>query len=69
MPALPEGPGPLSFGQQRLWLLDRLQPGRPDYNMPGAVRLSGELDADAALGALKDVVTRHEVLRSRIEET
>ncbi|MFE2323274.1 amino acid adenylation domain-containing protein [Streptomyces sp. NPDC059385] len=69
IPALPEGPGPLSFGQQRLWLLDRLQPGRPDYNMPGAVRLTGELDAEAALGALTDVVARHEVLRSRIEET
>ncbi|MFB6824053.1 amino acid adenylation domain-containing protein [Streptomyces virginiae] len=69
IPALPEGPGPLSFGQQRLWLLDRLQPGRPDYNMPGAVRLTGELDTEAALGALTDVVARHEVLRSRIEET
>ncbi|MGW7331383.1 amino acid adenylation domain-containing protein, partial [Streptomyces sp. NPDC054840] len=69
IPALPEGPGPLSFGQQRLWLLDRLQPGRPDYNMPGAVRLTGELDTAAALGALADVVARHEVLRSRIEET
>ncbi|MFJ7590597.1 amino acid adenylation domain-containing protein [Streptomyces sp. NPDC097617] len=69
IPALPAGPGPLSFGQQRLWLLDRLQPGRPDYNMPGAVRLTGELDSAAALGALEDVVARHEVLRSRIEET
>ncbi|MFI5761879.1 amino acid adenylation domain-containing protein [Streptomyces sp. NPDC051563] len=69
IPALPPGPGPLSFGQQRLWLLDRLQPGRPDYNMPGAVRLTGALDRAAALGALEDVVTRHEVLRSRIEET
>lgn len=37
--------------------------------MPGAVRLTGELDTAAALGALTDVVARHEVLRSRIEET
>lgn len=36
--------------------------------MPGAVRLTGELDTVAALGALTDVVARHEVLRSRIEE-
>ncbi|MEU0677204.1 amino acid adenylation domain-containing protein [Streptomyces sp. NPDC006172] len=68
IPALPAGPSPLSFGQQRLWLLDRLQPGRPDYNMPGVTRLTGALDAPAALGALRDVVTRHEVLRSRVEE-
>ncbi|WP_329200686.1 MULTISPECIES: non-ribosomal peptide synthetase [unclassified Streptomyces] len=66
IPARAAGPGPLSFGQQRLWLLDRLQPGRPDYNMPGAMRLSGTLDTAAALGALRDVVTRQEVLRSRI---
>ncbi|MGW5285222.1 amino acid adenylation domain-containing protein [Streptomyces collinus] len=68
IPVLPAGPSPLSFGQQRLWLLDRLQPGRPDYNMPGGLHLSGALDARAALGALRDVVTRHEVLRSRVEE-
>ncbi|MFI9063943.1 amino acid adenylation domain-containing protein [Streptomyces sp. NPDC053429] len=67
IPARVAGPGPLSFGQQRLWLLDRLQPGRPDYNMPGAMRLSGTLDTAAALGALRDVVARQEVLRSRIE--
>ncbi|MER5374850.1 amino acid adenylation domain-containing protein [Streptomyces sp. NPDC002553] len=68
IPVLPAGPSPLSFGQQRLWLLDRLQPGRPDYNMPGTTRLTGALDAPAALGALRDVVTRHEALRSRVEE-
>ncbi|MFF3847788.1 amino acid adenylation domain-containing protein [Streptomyces sp. NPDC002328] len=68
IPVLPVGPSPLSFGQQRLWLLDRLQPGRPDYNMPGTTRLTGELDAQAALDALRDVVARHEVLRSRVEE-
>ncbi|MFD4790915.1 amino acid adenylation domain-containing protein, partial [Streptomyces sp. NPDC058459] len=68
IPVLPPGPSPLSFGQQRLWLLDRLQPGRPDYNMPGATRLTGALDVSAALDALRDVVARHEVLRSRVEE-
>ncbi|MEW2115621.1 amino acid adenylation domain-containing protein [Streptomyces sp. NPDC005474] len=68
IPVLPAGPSPLSFGQQRLWLLDRLQPGRPDYNMPGTIRLTGALDTPAALDALRDVVTRHEVLRSRVEE-
>ncbi|NBM21127.1 non-ribosomal peptide synthetase, partial [Streptomyces sp. GC420] len=66
IPPLPEGPAPLSFGQQRLWLLDQLQPGRPDYNMPTAVRFTGPLDHDAALAALRTVVERHTVLRSRI---
>ncbi|GAB7110203.1 hypothetical protein JCM4814A_85180 [Streptomyces phaeofaciens JCM 4814] len=66
IPLLPEGPAPLSFGQQRLWLLDQLQPGRPDYNMPAAVRFTGPLDRDAALAALREVVERHTVLRSRI---
>ncbi|MFI5477049.1 amino acid adenylation domain-containing protein [Streptomyces cacaoi] len=66
IPLRPEGPAPLSFGQQRLWLLDQLQPGRPDYNMPTAVRFTGPLDQDAALAALRGVVERHAVLRSRI---
>ncbi|MEV7615516.1 amino acid adenylation domain-containing protein [Streptomyces sp. NPDC089799] len=68
IPVLPAGPAPLSFGQQRLWLLDRLRPGQADYNVPGAVRLRGPLDVPAALAALGDVVTRHEPLRSRVAD-
>ncbi|MEW2624086.1 amino acid adenylation domain-containing protein [Streptomyces sp. NPDC048106] len=61
-----EGEAPLSFGQQRLWLLDRIQPGRADYNIPAAVRLTGALDRERLLDALRAVVERHEVLRTRI---
>ena len=45
-----EGPLPLSFAQQRLWLVDRLEPGSAAYNMPFALRLRGALDARGAAG-------------------
>ncbi|MGW7413011.1 condensation domain-containing protein [Streptomyces sp. NPDC054863] len=59
-------PATLSFAQQRLWFLDRLRPGRPDHNVPVAIRLRGPLDRGALVSALTEVVRRHEVLRSRI---
>jgi len=58
------GPLPASFAQQRLWFLDRLQPGSPAYNMPTAVRLDGRLDIEALRRALAEVVRRHEILRT-----
>ncbi len=56
---------PLSFAQQRLWLLDRLYPGEATYNEAIAVRIAGALDADALRRALNEVVRRHEALRTR----
>jgi len=58
---------PLSYAQQRLWLLERLAPGTSTYNVPYARRLFGTLDADALQRAVEDVVRRHEVLRTRFE--
>ncbi len=55
-----------SFGQQRLWLLERLRPGTSEYVVPVVMRLVGTLDPDAMAQALTDVVRRHEILRTRI---
>jgi natural product biosynthesis luciferase-like monooxygenase protein/amino acid adenylation domain-containing protein len=58
---------PLSFAQQRLWLLDQLEPENAAYNLPLALRLRGELDEAALERALGEIVRRHEVLRAKVE--
>jgi amino acid adenylation domain-containing protein len=55
---------PLSFAQERLWLVDQLQPGSAAYNVPLALRLQGTLDVDALRRALAEIVRRHEALRT-----
>ncbi|HEX7239255.1 MAG TPA: condensation domain-containing protein, partial [Longimicrobiaceae bacterium] len=70
-PVLPverTGALPLSFAQERLWFLDRLQPGSSFYNMPRALRLGGELDPRALEDALGEIVRRHEALRTTFAE-
>ncbi|HEX7241378.1 MAG TPA: amino acid adenylation domain-containing protein, partial [Longimicrobiaceae bacterium] len=63
-----EGPLPVSFAQQRLWVVDRLDPGSPAYNMPAALRLRGVLDAAALRASLDALVRRHETLRTTLAE-
>ena len=59
---------PLSYAQQRLWFLDRLQPDSSFYNLPGAVRLTGELDLIALQRSLQEIIQRHDVLRSSFDD-
>jgi amino acid adenylation domain-containing protein len=58
---------PLSYAQERLWFLDRLEPGSVTYNITGGVRLQGALDIPALARALAEVARRHEALRTRFE--
>jgi len=59
-----DGPIPLSFAQERLWFLDRLEPGTPMYNIPQAARLKGPVRPDLLAKALTQIVARHEILRT-----
>ena len=65
-PVSRDGDLPLSFAQQRLWFLDRLEPGLPLYNTSKAVRLSGALNLEALQRTLNTIITRHEILRTNI---
>ncbi|MCA9540058.1 MAG: AMP-binding protein [Myxococcales bacterium] len=67
IPRVPrDGPLRASFGQARLWFLDRLHPGSAQYHVPGAFELRGMVDAGALEAALRRVVERHEALRTTL---
>ncbi len=60
----PGQPVPLTPAQHRLWLMWQLQPNSTAYNIPGGLRLRGELDRPALTRAFQALVQRHEALRS-----
>ncbi len=57
---------PASFGQEMLWVLDRLEPRSAIYNVPIGLRLQGELNLTALRAALDTLVARHEALRTTL---
>src|SRR6266496_3828314 len=57
-------PLPLSFAQQRLWVLDQIEPNNPLYNIPRTIRLIGDLNVRALVDALNEIVRRHESQRT-----
>ncbi|MDH3024096.1 amino acid adenylation domain-containing protein [Gordonia alkanivorans] len=55
---------PLSTAQSRMWFINQFDTSSAAYNIPMALRLTGELDLDALAGAVGDVVANHEILRT-----
>jgi amino acid adenylation domain-containing protein len=58
---------PLSFSQERLWFIDKLQ-GSINYHIPSVIRIEGLLNIPALEGAIEMVIARHEILRTVIRE-
>ncbi|MBB6145125.1 amino acid adenylation domain-containing protein [Silvibacterium bohemicum] len=59
---------PLSYAQQRLWFIDRLQGDSREYHMPEALHLKGELNLEALQRTVQTIVDRHESLRTHFSE-
>ena len=66
MPRTAHSKLPLSFAQQRLWFLDQLQTSSTLYNIAAARRLKGRLNVSALAQSLREIVRRHESLRTTL---
>ena len=59
-----EGSGQLSFGQKRLWLIDKINNGSPEYNIAMSFKVEGNFDLTIAEQALNKIIERHQILRT-----
>jgi hypothetical protein len=55
---------PLSFAQERLWFIDQWSPGSPAYNIPTALKITGNLDIPILEASFLEIIQRHEILRT-----
>ncbi|MEC9375343.1 MAG: amino acid adenylation domain-containing protein [Pseudomonadota bacterium] len=59
---------PLSYAQQRIWILNEIDPGNPVYNIPWATSISGKINKKALQKAIDHLASRHESLRTSFEQ-
>jgi pristinamycin I synthase 3 and 4 len=64
----PERTAPLSFGQERFWFLEQFDPGNPVHTVSGIIKIEGRLRIDLLERAFKELILRHEILRTRFIE-
>jgi FkbH-like protein len=57
-------PAPLSFSQERLWILNQIEPGTDAYIVPIGLELTGVIEPARLEGALNEILRRHEVMRA-----
>jgi len=62
-------PLPMSFGQQRMWLLQQTLPDPATYHVPVVYQLQGSVAVDRLRSALQVILERHEVLRTALVQT
>lgn len=66
---LPAGtPAPLSIGQHPMWVIDRMAPGNPAYNIATAYRIGGELNVQALEASFNKIIERHDALRTTFRD-
>ncbi|MEI7346807.1 non-ribosomal peptide synthetase [Dickeya chrysanthemi] len=58
----------MSYGQERMWFFEKLNPGTATYTISWNLRMRGELDKNALIRALEEIVLRHDVLRTHFIE-